>query len=133
MWKGAAMAIQNRLTKLLGIAHPVLLAPMDLVSGGRLAAAVSQAGGLGLLGGGYGDGDWIDREWGRAGNARIGCGFITWSIAKQPALLDRALAHHRHHARFWRPTTLRACHQGRRRTADLPSANRRPGARGAKG
>jgi NAD(P)H-dependent flavin oxidoreductase YrpB (nitropropane dioxygenase family) len=56
------MAIQNRLTKLLGIAHPVLLAPMDLVSGGRLAAAVTQAGGLGLLGGGYGDGDWIDRE-----------------------------------------------------------------------
>jgi nitronate monooxygenase len=64
---------------------------MDLVSGGRLAAAVSQAGGLGLLGG-YGDGDWIDREWGRAGNARIGCGFITWSLAKHPHVLDRALA-----------------------------------------
>jgi nitronate monooxygenase len=90
MWKGAA--IQNRLTKLLEIEHPVLLAPMDVVSGGRLAAAVSQAGGLGLLGGGYGDGDWIDREWDRAGNARIGCGFITWSLARQPALLDRALA-----------------------------------------
>jgi nitronate monooxygenase len=54
---------------------------------------VSQAGGLGLLGGGYGDGDWIDREWARAGNARIGCGFITWSLAKKPELLDRALAH----------------------------------------
>jgi nitronate monooxygenase len=65
---------------------------MDLVSGGRLAAAVSQAGGLGLLGGGYGDGDWIDREWGRAGNARVGCGFITWSLAKHPHVLDRALA-----------------------------------------
>jgi nitronate monooxygenase len=87
------MAIQNRLTQILGIEHPVLLAPMDLVSGGRLAAAVSQAGGLGLLGGGYGDGDWIDREWARAGNARIGCGFITWSLAKKPELLDRALAH----------------------------------------
>jgi nitronate monooxygenase len=35
------MAIQNRLTQTLGIEHPVLLAPMDLVSGGRLAAAVS--------------------------------------------------------------------------------------------
>jgi nitronate monooxygenase len=87
------MAIQNRLTRILGIEHPVLLAPMDVVSGGRLAAAVSQAGGLGLLGGGYGDGDWIDREWGRAGNARIGCGFITWSLAKHPRVLDRALAH----------------------------------------
>jgi len=87
------MAIQNRLTQMLGIEHPVLLAPMDLVSGGRLAAAVSQAGGLGLLGGGYGDGDWVDREWARAGNARIGCGFITWSLAKHPMVLDRALAH----------------------------------------
>jgi len=88
------MAIRNRLTKLLEIEHPILLAPMDLVSGGRLAASVSQAGGLGLLGGGYGDGEWVDREWGRAGNARIGCGFITWSLAKHPEVLERALAHH---------------------------------------
>src|SRR5271163_4870360 len=89
----AVMAIGNRLTQTLGIEHPVLLAPMDIVSGGRLAAAVSQAGGLGLLGGGYGDGDWIEREWGRAGNTRIGCGFITWSLAKQPEVLDRTLRH----------------------------------------
>jgi nitronate monooxygenase len=54
------MAIQNRLTQTLEIQHPVLLAPMDIISGGKLAAAVSQAGGLGLLGGGYGDSDWID-------------------------------------------------------------------------
>ena len=87
------MAIQNDLTRLLEIEHPVLLAPMDLVSGGGLAAAVSQSGGLGLLGGGYGDGDWIDREWERAGNARIGCGFITWSLAKRPEVLERTLAH----------------------------------------
>jgi len=87
------MAINNRLTQMLDIEQPILLAPMDIVSGGRLAAAVSQAGGLGLLGGGYGDGEWIDREWDRAGNARIGCGFITWSLAKHPDVLDRALAH----------------------------------------
>lgn len=87
------MTLKNRLTRMLEIEHPVLLAPMDLVSGGKLAAAVSQAGGLGLLGGGYGNGEWIDREWERAGNARIGCGFITWSLAKQPDILDRALAH----------------------------------------
>jgi nitronate monooxygenase len=87
------MAIRTRLTKMLEIDHPVLLAPMDIVAGGRLAAVVSQAGGLGLLGGGYGDGEWIEREWGRAGNARIGCGFITWSLAKQPEVLDRTLSH----------------------------------------
>lgn len=85
------MAFSNRVTTLFDIEHPILLAPMDLVSGGRLAAAVSQAGGLGLLGGGYGDADWLDREWERAGNGRIGCGFITWSLAKQPQLLDSAL------------------------------------------
>ncbi|MBL8706470.1 MAG: nitronate monooxygenase [Rhodospirillales bacterium] len=87
------MTFNNRVTRILGIEHPVLLAPMDLVSDGRLAAAVSQAGGLGLIGGGYGDCDWIDRTWREAGNARVGCGFITWSLAKQPAALDRALAH----------------------------------------
>ena len=86
------MAIRNRLTQTLGIEHPVLLAPMDLVSGGRLAGAVSQAGGLGMLGGGYGDGEWIEQEWARAGNSRIGCGFITWSLAKQPGVLDATLA-----------------------------------------
>ena len=89
----ATMAIQNRLTRVLGIEHPVLLAPMDLVSGGRLAAAVSQAGGLGLLGGGYGDDGWIEQEWARADNARIGCGFITWSLAKRPGVLHGVLAH----------------------------------------
>ena len=87
------MAFKNRVTDRLGIEHPVLLAPMDVVSGGRLAAAVSQAGGLGLLGGGYGDGEWLERKWARAGNARIGCGFITWSLAKRPELLDSVLRH----------------------------------------
>jgi nitronate monooxygenase len=81
------MPIRNRLTRVLGIEHPILVAPMDLVSGGRLAAAVSHAGGLGLLGGGYGDSGWIEREWTNAGNAQIGYGFITWSLVKHPELL----------------------------------------------
>ena len=34
---------------------------MDKVAGGKLAAAVSQAGGLGLIGGGYGDAAWLER------------------------------------------------------------------------
>jgi nitronate monooxygenase len=66
---------------------------MGGVSGGRLAAAVTSAGGLGLIGGGYGDSAWLDREFLAAGNARIGCGFITWSLARQPQLLDAVLAH----------------------------------------
>jgi nitronate monooxygenase len=87
------MALTTRLTQTLGIEHPILLAPMGTASGGKLAAAVSAAGGLGLIGGGYGDADWLDREFKEAGNARVGCGFITWSMAKKPFLLDQVLAH----------------------------------------
>lgn len=87
------MTLRTRLTEKLGIAHPILLAPMGAVSGGRLAAAVSEAGGLGLIGGGYGDAAWLDREFEASGNCRVGCGFITWSLAKNSALLDRVLAH----------------------------------------
>src|SRR5262245_39778013 len=66
---------------------------MGNVSGGRLAGAVSEAGGLGLIGGGYGDAAWLEREFAAAGNRRVGCGFITWSLAKEPRLLDLALSH----------------------------------------
>lgn len=87
------MALKTALTELLGIEHPVLLAPMGASAGGRLAAAVTRGGGLGLLGGGYGDEAWLEREFAAAGNARVGVGFITWSLAQKPHLLDRALAH----------------------------------------
>jgi nitronate monooxygenase len=81
------------LTALLGIRHPVVLAPMGTVAGGALAAAVSQADGLGQIGVGYGDRDWMVREFGRAGGSRVGCGFITWLLDRQPDLLDVALEH----------------------------------------
>jgi nitronate monooxygenase len=45
------MVLSTRLTRRLGIRHPVLLAPMGGAAGGRLAAAVTAAGGLGLIGG----------------------------------------------------------------------------------
>lgn len=87
------MTLKTALTEMFGIEHPVLLAPMGFSAGGRLAAAVTRAGGLGLLGGGYGDEMWLEREFAAAGNARVGVGFITWSLAQKPHLLDRALAH----------------------------------------
>jgi nitronate monooxygenase len=52
---------------------------------------VTAAGGLGLLGGGYGDIDWLRREFANADGAKVGCGFITWSLARKPELLDEAL------------------------------------------
>jgi nitronate monooxygenase len=78
---------------LLGIQKPLVLAPMGSVAGGALAAEVSRAGGLGLIGGGYGDADWIRREFARAAGARVGIGFITWSLARQAQLLDLALTY----------------------------------------
>ncbi|MEN5083549.1 nitronate monooxygenase [Bosea sp. TWI1241] len=84
--------LSTRLTERLGIAHPILSAPMALAGGGALAAAVTQAGGLGLVGGGYGDSRWLAAQAQAAGNARTGCGFITWSLARQPHLLGEALA-----------------------------------------
>jgi nitronate monooxygenase len=87
------MSITTPLTKRLGITHPVLLAPMDVVADGRLTAAVSEAGGLGILGGGYGEEQWLTRELDVLANRRVrfGVGFITWSLAKQPKLLDLVL------------------------------------------
>lgn len=43
--------IQTSLTELLGIRHPVLLAGMNVAAGPKLAAAVTNAGGLGVIGG----------------------------------------------------------------------------------
>ena len=41
---------KNRICQLLGIRYPIIQAPMNWVSGAELAAAVSNAGGLGTLG-----------------------------------------------------------------------------------
>ena len=43
--------IRTPATDLLKISHPVLLAGMNIAAGPRLAAAVTNAGGLGVLGG----------------------------------------------------------------------------------
>src|SRR5215204_2425359 len=85
--------LRTRLTQAFKLDHPVISAPMGFVSGGRLAAAVSAAGGLGLIGGGYGDERWLREQFAAAGNQPVGCGFITWSLHKQPHLLDIALDH----------------------------------------
>src|SRR3954454_484803 len=88
------MPIATSLTTLLEIEHPILLAPMDVVAGSRLVAAVSRAGGFGILGGGYGERIWLEQEIAKLAGmkAPFGIGFITWSLAKRPELLDIALA-----------------------------------------
>jgi nitronate monooxygenase len=77
------MALTTRFTRLLGVHHPIVLAPMGGSAGGALAAAVSQGGGLGLLGAADGDPGWLDREAAivAAGTDRPwGVGLLTWMI-----------------------------------------------------
>ena len=56
------MALVTEFTRLVGVRHPIVLAPMGGSAGGALAAAVANGGGLGLLGAGGGDRAWMDRE-----------------------------------------------------------------------
>src|SRR5258708_8880105 len=86
--------ISTRLIKFFDIEHPIILAPMTPAAGADLAAAVAAAGGLGLLGGGYGDRSWFETESAKITRNDVGCGFITWSVAQQPDLLDFAIERH---------------------------------------
>ena len=77
------MSLTTAFTELLSVRHPIVLAPMGGIAGGALAAAVSNAGGLGLVGGGRGDRDWLDRELGACAAQTAkpwGVGFLTWAI-----------------------------------------------------
>jgi len=91
------MTIKTELTQRFGLEYPIVLAPMGNVSGGRLAAAVSNAGGLGLVGGGYGDRGWMSEELSlaRAEAARPwGIGLITWHATTET--VELALSYEPH-------------------------------------
>lgn len=85
----------SALTRLLKITHPVVLAPMGGASGGRLAAAVSRAGGLGLVGASYGDPDWMRTELALMSDVKEpwGVGLVMFTVAKRFELLDLALSY----------------------------------------
>ncbi len=85
--------LKTRLTEKLGLSAPIISAPMAFAAGGALAAAVSRAGGLGLIGGGYGDKEWLEQQFALADGETVGVGFITWSLQKSPSLLTDMLRH----------------------------------------
>jgi nitronate monooxygenase len=87
------MKLANRLTQLLQITYPILSAPMARVAGGALASAVSQAGGLGFIGAGYSNADWLEQQLNIASGNKIGIGFISWRLAQAPELLTQSLSH----------------------------------------
>lgn len=93
-------ALNTRFTQRFQLSTPIALAPMALATGGALAAACAQAGALGLVGGGYGDLAWTQREYNLAQTqinddvaalSRLGCGFITWKLDESAAALDWVL------------------------------------------
>src|SRR5690349_3052471 len=77
------MALRTAFTRSLAIRHPIASAPMGGSAGGALAAAVSNAGGLGLIGAGFGGAEWLDRELSlvtERTDRPWGVGFLTWGI-----------------------------------------------------
>ena len=88
------MAIKSVLTEKFGLEYPIVLAPMGSIAGGRLAAAVSDAGALGLVGGGYGNPDWMRDELSivRSETTRPwGVGLITWHASQE--IVDLVLSY----------------------------------------
>ncbi|MGH9104701.1 MAG: NAD(P)H-dependent flavin oxidoreductase [Acidimicrobiales bacterium] len=88
------MGLRTPFTELMGISTPIALAPMGGCAGGTLAAAVSNAGGLGLVGGGRGERGWLERELAIvSGSAERpwGVGFLSWSASRE--VVEMALEH----------------------------------------
>lgn len=85
------MSPSARLLRRFGGSVPVVGAPLAHVAGGRLAAAVTRAGGLGFIGAGYGDLGWLDCQLAIAQPTPVGVGLITWVLDEQPDLLGAVL------------------------------------------
>lgn len=54
--------IKTRISEILGITYPLLQGGMAWIATGRLAGAVSEAGGLGIIGAGAADSQWLKKE-----------------------------------------------------------------------
>lgn len=79
----------------MGLEVPIVNAPMGGAAGGRLAAAVSRAGGLGMIGmGSAGTAEQLDGELTAMGtpDRPFGIGLVHWVVAARPELLERALS-----------------------------------------
>ena len=81
------------LTERLGVTVPVVSAPMAGVSGGALAAAVSSAGALGMVGVGYDPPEMVTGEAAVAGapGRPFGIGLIAWWADGHPELIEAAI------------------------------------------
>jgi nitronate monooxygenase len=87
--------LHTYLTTSWHLRYPIIGAPMAYVGRGRLARAVSQAGGLGMMGIGSTEPvEFLMREAAIAcetDQGRFGIGMHTWVIERRPDLLDAAI------------------------------------------
>ncbi len=88
--------ISTYLTKQWGLELPIIGAPMSPMAGGRLAAAVSNGGGLGMIGvSSTQPVEQLERDVedyrGLAGGRPFGIGLMVWAVEARPELLDAAL------------------------------------------
>jgi nitronate monooxygenase len=77
------VALRTSFTRTVAVEHPIASAPMGGSAGGALAAAVSNGGGLGLVGGARGQRDWLARELTLVAGLTAkpwGVGFLTWAV-----------------------------------------------------
>lgn len=90
------MALTTVFTEMFAVRYPIALAPMGGAAGGALAAAVSNGGGLGLVGGGRGNHDRLDQDLklvAESTDKPWGIGFLTWAI--DVGIIERVLEQHR--------------------------------------
>lgn len=87
--------LHTYLTTSWGLRYPIISAPMAYVGRGHLVHAVTQAGGLGMLGIGSTETvEFLMQEVAIARGSdtgRFGIGMHTWAIEKRPDLLDAAI------------------------------------------
>lgn len=88
------MSISTPWSRQLGLRVPIVNAPMGGAAGGRLAAAVSRAGGLGMVGmGSAATASGLRAELDQLGDTGLfGVGLVHWVMTDRPDLFETALA-----------------------------------------
>ncbi|MGV0734810.1 nitronate monooxygenase [Mycobacterium syngnathidarum] len=87
------MSLATTWSRSIGIGAPIVNAPMGGAAGGRLAAAVSAAGGLGMVGmGSSATAEQLTAELALLDGQRFGIGLVHWVAQDRPDLFEVALA-----------------------------------------
>ncbi|WP_074416213.1 NAD(P)H-dependent flavin oxidoreductase [Mycolicibacterium fortuitum] len=88
-----AVSLATTWSRSIGIEVPIVNAPMGGAAGGRLAAAVSAAGGLGMIGmGSSATADQLTAELAQLDGRIFGIGLVHWVVQDRPDLFEVALA-----------------------------------------